>query len=92
MDDTADIAYVEIGSLAGQDAVLPAALLRSRRIRVTGSGAGSVPKEELLAEVPAVLDLFARGSFDAAYTAYPISRAAEAWAHQGRTRAVLVPG
>jgi hypothetical protein len=46
---------VQIGSLAGTAASLPAALLRSRRIRITGSGVGSVS------------------------------------AHQGRTRAVIVP-
>jgi NADPH:quinone reductase-like Zn-dependent oxidoreductase len=90
-DDTADIAYVQIGSLAGFDAMLPAALLRSRRIRITGSGAGSTSRQKMLAEVPAVLSGFADGTFSPAYTAYPLSRVGDAWAHQGRTRAVIVP-
>lgn len=91
-DETSDVAYVQIGSLAGTEAALPAALLRSRRIRVTGSGVGSVSKAQMIAEVPEVLARFADGTFDAPYTAYPLSRIGEAWAHQGRTRAVVVPG
>jgi NADPH:quinone reductase-like Zn-dependent oxidoreductase len=90
-DENADIDYVQIGSLAGSEAALPAALLRSRRIRVTGSGTGSVSKQQMIAEIPDVLARFADGTFDAPYTAYPLSRIGEAWAHQGRTRAVVVP-
>ncbi len=40
-DAKANTAYVQIGSLAGRAASLPADLLRSRRIRITGSGVGS---------------------------------------------------
>ncbi|MFC9968891.1 zinc-binding alcohol dehydrogenase family protein [Nocardia ignorata] len=83
--------YVQIGTLAGTDASLPAALLRSRRIRISGSGLGSVSKEQMIAEVPALLARFADGTFDPPYTTYPLSRVGEAWAHQGRQRAVIVP-
>ena len=38
--DEADIKYVQIGSLAGYEASVPAALLRSRRLTISGSGAG----------------------------------------------------
>ncbi|WP_328393757.1 zinc-binding alcohol dehydrogenase family protein [Nocardia sp. NBC_00416] len=90
-DDSVAVDYVQIGSLAGTEAVLPAALLRSRRIRVSGSGTGSVSKDQMIAELPAVLARFAAGTFDAPYTAYPLSRVGEAWSHQGRSRAVVVP-
>lgn len=90
-DDGGAVDYVQIGSLAGAEAMLPAALLRSRRIRVGGSGKGSVSKEQMIAELPGILARFADGTFDAPYTAYPLSRVGEAWAHQGRTRAVVVP-
>ncbi|WP_237108907.1 zinc-binding alcohol dehydrogenase family protein [Nonomuraea sp. MG754425] len=90
-DDSAMIDYVQIGSLAGTDAVLPAALLRSRRIRISGSGTGSVSKARMIAELPGIIARFADGTFDAPYTVYPLSRIGEAWAHQGRTRAVVVP-
>ncbi|MGI5222614.1 zinc-binding alcohol dehydrogenase family protein [Nocardia sp. CA-290969] len=90
-DDGAAVDYVQIGSLAGAEAVLPAALLRSRRIRVSGSGMGSVSKQQMVAEFPDILARFADGTFDAPYTSYPLSRVGDAWAHQGRTRAVVVP-
>ncbi|GAA2207334.1 zinc-binding alcohol dehydrogenase family protein [Nonomuraea monospora] len=90
-DDDSTISYVQIGSLAGTEAALPAALLRSRRIRISGSGAGSVSKAEMIAAFPDIIARFADGTFDAPYTAYPLSRVGEAWAHQGHTRAVIVP-
>ncbi|MEU2039961.1 quinone oxidoreductase family protein [Nocardia niwae] len=90
-DDRTAIDYVQIGSLAGTEAALPAALLRGRRIRISGSGAGSVSKAAMIAELPDVLARFANGTFDAPYTDYPLSRVGEAWAHRGRTRAVVVP-
>jgi NADPH:quinone reductase-like Zn-dependent oxidoreductase len=90
-DNSVPVDYVQIGSLAGTEALLPAALLRSRRIRISGSGLGSVSKEQMIAEVPAMLARFADGTFDTPYTAYPLSRVGDAWAHEGRTRAVIVP-
>ncbi|WP_199442958.1 quinone oxidoreductase family protein [Umezawaea beigongshangensis] len=90
-DTEADTAYAQIGSLAGLEASLPADLLRSRRIRITGSGVGSVSPEEMLAEAPEVMARFADGSLRVPYTAFPLSRIGEAWAHTGRSRAVVVP-
>ncbi|GGS09994.1 alcohol dehydrogenase [Streptomyces humidus] len=90
-EDSADIAYVQVGTLGGADASVPAALLRSRRMRITGSGAGSVPTQRLLTQIPRVIGAIAEGILQAPYTAYPISRAGEAWAHSGPTRAVIVP-
>ncbi|MEU4765051.1 zinc-binding alcohol dehydrogenase family protein [Actinosynnema sp. NPDC023794] len=90
-DSGAGTAYVQIGSLAGLEASLPAELLRSRRIRISGSGAGSVSVEEMLAKAPEVMARFADGSLHVPYTAYPLSRVDEAWAHSGRSRAVVVP-
>ena len=90
-DTEANTAYVQIGSVAGLEASLPADLLRSRRIWISGSGAGSVSHEEMLAEAPEVMARFADGSLHLPYTAFPLSRVAEAWAHTGRSRAVIVP-
>ncbi|PWW67206.1 quinone oxidoreductase family protein [Actinokineospora spheciospongiae] len=87
----ADTAYAQIGSLAGPEASLPADLLRGRRIRITGSGIGSVSPEEMLAEAPEVMARFADGSMQVPHTAFPLSRVGEAWAHTGRSRAVVVP-
>ncbi|MFD0474498.1 hypothetical protein ACFQ0B_44350 [Nonomuraea thailandensis] len=45
----------------------------------------------MIAELPEIIARFGDGTFDAPYTAYPLSRVGEAWAHQGHTRAVVVP-
>lgn len=90
-DDAAEISYVQIGSLAGAEASLPAILLRSRRITLHGSGAGSVRTEQLMAELPRLMALIADGTLEIPYTVHPMSRVAEAWDHSGRSRVVVVP-
>lgn len=90
-DDDADISYVQIGSLAGPEAAVPASLLRSRHITLSGSGAGSSSTAQLLALLPSLMALIADGTLDIPYTAYPLSRIADAWTHTGHTRAVVVP-
>ena len=42
-EDTADISYVQIGALAGAEAAVPSSLLRSRKLTISGSGAGWFP-------------------------------------------------
>lgn len=91
-EDTADIAYVEIGALAGADARVPAALLRSRRIRVTGSGAGSASVAEIMAQLGVYIELIAAGKVEVPTTTFPLSRISEAWdADLRSSRAVIVP-
>jgi hypothetical protein len=90
-DDTGNIAYVSIGTLAGADAALPSEVLRSRRIRITGSGMGSFTRERMFTAIPEVMAHIADGTLTAPYTAYPLTRVDQAWAHTGPTRAVIVP-
>lgn len=90
-DTEANTAYVQIGSLAGPAASLPADLLRSRRIQIAGSGIGSQSAEAMFAAAPEVMARFADGSLQLPYAAFPLSRIGEAWAHTGRSRAVVVP-
>ncbi|MGO1259731.1 MAG: NAD-dependent epimerase/dehydratase family protein [Brachybacterium tyrofermentans] len=87
----ADISYVQIGSLAGAEASVPASLLRSRRLRLSGSGLGSFSTERLHAELPRLLAHIADGTLPVPYTVYPFGSIEEAWAHTGRSRAVVVP-
>ncbi len=93
-EDKADIAYVQIGSLAGATAAVPSALLRSRRIRITGSGAGSASLDALMDEVPRYIELIAQGLVDVPVSVFPLSAVADAWAAsaQGGERVVVVPG
>ncbi|WP_226355360.1 zinc-binding alcohol dehydrogenase family protein [Pseudonocardia sp. ICBG601] len=51
--------YVQIGALAGRTVALDAAILRARRIDVSGSGGGSIDPALLFAELPRLLDAVA---------------------------------
>ncbi len=45
-EDRADIKYVQIGALAGPEAAVPSALLRSRKLTISGSGAGRARRRD----------------------------------------------
>lgn len=90
-DDDADISYVQIGGSAGPEAAVPASLLRSRRITISGSGAGSMSSEEIFAQLPRLMRHLADGTIHVPYTPYPLEHIDGAWAHTGRTRAVVTP-
>jgi NADPH:quinone reductase-like Zn-dependent oxidoreductase len=92
-DDTADIAYIQIGAAAGPQAAVPAALLRSRRIRISGSGAGAAQIADVMAEVPVYMQLIADGSVDVPTKTAPLALISEAWtaAPDDTYRVVVVP-
>jgi NADPH:quinone reductase-like Zn-dependent oxidoreductase len=79
-EDDADISYTQIGSLAGSEAALPASLLRSRHIRISGSGAGSVTVATIVAQLPGYMRLIADGDVRVPVRPFPLSRIADAWA------------
>jgi NADPH:quinone reductase-like Zn-dependent oxidoreductase len=84
--------YIQIGAAGGPDAALPASLLRARPIAIAGSGAGSASMKTLMQELPAYLDVLARGGVTLRTNVYPLEHIAEAW--QDATpgvRAVVVP-
>ena len=90
--DRADISYVQIGAAAGPDAAVPAALLRSRKLRITGSGAGSASLTDIIAEIPRYVALIADGAVDVPIRTFPLSQVSEAWnaAERGRPRVVVL--
>ncbi|MFT4029271.1 MAG: zinc-binding alcohol dehydrogenase family protein [Protaetiibacter sp.] len=88
-DDTADIEHIEIGAAGGQTAALPAALLRSRRMRVRGSGAGASPIEQIMRELPVLMGHIAAGRVTVPVAAYPLHDIGAAWAHGPGERAVV---
>lgn len=91
-EDKADIAYVQIGSTAGADASLPASLLRSRRIRISGSGLGSASMAEVFAQVPVYMKLIAEGQVEVPTRVFPLSKIVDAWAsNESGRRTVVVP-
>jgi D-arabinose 1-dehydrogenase-like Zn-dependent alcohol dehydrogenase len=93
-EDTADISYVQIGAMAGAEAAVPAQLLRSRRIRIAGSGAGSASMAGIIAQLPRYMELIATGKVRVPTQVFPLSEVTSAWAaaERGGPRAVVVPG
>lgn len=92
--DRADIAYVQIGAAAGPEAAVPAALLRSRKLRITGSGAGSGSVTDIIAQIPHYIQLISDGAVDVPIRTFPLSLVSEAWeaAERGRPRVVVLAG
>jgi NADPH:quinone reductase-like Zn-dependent oxidoreductase len=93
-EDGASIKYVQIGALAGAEAAVPSALLRSRKLTISGSGAGSVPAAQIKAQIPAYIQLIADGSVQVPYRTFPLSDVGAAWtaSAQPGPRVVLIPG
>ena len=93
-EDRANIAYVQIGQTAGANASVPASLLRSRRIRISGSGAGSAQIADVIAQLPAYMQLIAERRVEVPTRTFPLSDIANAWDAATRSgyRVVVVPG
>jgi NADPH:quinone reductase-like Zn-dependent oxidoreductase len=92
--DRADISYVQIGAGAGSQAAVPAALLRSRKLRITGSGAGSASITDIIAEIPRYIQLISDGAVDVPIRTFPLSMVSAGWeaAERGRPRVVILAG
>jgi NADPH:quinone reductase-like Zn-dependent oxidoreductase len=93
-EDGADIKYVQIGALAGAEAAVPSSLLRSRKLTISGSGAGSVRAADIKAQIPAYIKLIAEGSVRVPYRTFPLSDISAAWTASAEPgpRVVLIPG
>ncbi|HTZ92690.1 MAG TPA: hypothetical protein VMB74_09875 [Streptosporangiaceae bacterium] len=78
-EDSGDTRYVQIGSLAGLEASVPAALLRSRRLTISGSGAGSAREADIRTQIPAYLELIADGRVQVPLRTFPLSDVSAAW-------------
>jgi NADPH:quinone reductase-like Zn-dependent oxidoreductase len=84
--------YVEIGGAAGEQATVPASLLRSRPFRLTGSGIGSFDMRRYIGQIPVYVQLIADGKVQVDAQAYPLSQVGEAWTAPPGPRPVLIAG
>jgi NADPH:quinone reductase-like Zn-dependent oxidoreductase len=93
-EDDSEIKYVQIGSLAGLEAAVPSTLLRSRKVTISGSGAGSVSGADIRAQIPRYIDLIGGGSVDVPFRTFPLSDIGTAWTESAKSgpRVVVVPG
>ncbi|WP_371667053.1 zinc-binding alcohol dehydrogenase family protein [Streptomyces sp. NBC_00289] len=87
---TGATSYVEIGGAAGEQAAVPASLLRSRPFRLSGSGIGSFDMRRYFTQVAAYVQLITDGKVEVNAQAYPLSRISEAWTAPAGPRPVLI--
>lgn len=73
------LTWIQIGSVAGADAAIPSAALRSANFQIIGSGQGSVTPAGYLAEFPALIDAIAGGKLIANPIACPLPKIEEVW-------------
>ncbi len=92
-DRSRPLTWIEIGSVAGSEAPVPSAALRSARLQIVGSGIGSVPGRDFVTELPKLAEAVADGAFDVRARAVPLAEVEQAWADAASTtdRIVLVP-
>jgi NADPH:quinone reductase-like Zn-dependent oxidoreductase len=92
-DRGAPLTWIEIGAVAGPEAAIPSAALRSARLQIVGSGIGSVPGRDFVKELPKLASAVADGAFDVRARAVPLAEVERAWTERAGTsdRIVLVP-
>ena len=73
------LTWIEIGSVAGGTAAIPSAALRAARLQIVGSGQGSVPTRDILAELPAIAGEITRGAFRIDARTVPLAAVEAAW-------------
>ncbi len=92
-DRSAAVIWIEVGATAGPEATIPAAALRSARLQIVGSGIGSVPGRDFVAELPELAAAVSEGGFDVHARAVPLRDVEAAWTApaDAADRVVLVP-
>jgi NADPH:quinone reductase-like Zn-dependent oxidoreductase len=86
------LSWVQIGSVAGPTAAIPSAALRAARLQIVGSGQGSVPTRDILAELPQIAEAIAQGSFVIDAEAVPLAQVEQVWGRAvGSHRIVITP-
>ncbi|KQV06528.1 quinone oxidoreductase family protein [Leifsonia sp. Root112D2] len=92
---SAPLTWIQIGSVAGQDAAIPSAALRSTQLQFLGSGMGSVAGHVFAEELPAIAQAITDGEFDIRTRVVPLAEVETAWAQSetgsAAERIVFVP-
>lgn len=89
-DRARPLTWIEIGSVAGRTASLPSAALRAARLQLVGSGQGSVPTRDIVAELPALAAEVGRGTFSIDTRTVPLEDVEAAWKDDGDDRRVVI--
>ena len=91
-DESQQLTWIQIGSVAGRTAPIPSAALRAVPLQIVGSGQGSVSARDIVAELPALAAEIAKGTFAIDARAVPLADVERAWRDTGaRHRIVITP-
>ncbi len=88
-DSVRSTRFVEVGESAGKTISLPGATLRSVDLTLKGSGFGSVPLRTILAMMPTLFSLAAKGELKIAVEPVPLSEVETAWNRPGKGRRIV---
>ena len=78
--------------MAGLDLTVPSAWLRAARLALVGSGQGSVPTRDIVAELPALAAHLTTNAYTIDATPTPLAEVATAWtAPRSTNRIVFTP-
>ena len=91
-DSWQPLTWIQIGSMAGAEAATSSAALRSMPLQIVGSGIGSVPVAELLAELPELADAISNGTLRTQARAVPLAEVEQVWQEpENGQRVVFTP-
>ncbi|HVU68771.1 MAG TPA: zinc-binding alcohol dehydrogenase family protein [Ktedonobacteraceae bacterium] len=87
------VRLIEIGQMAGSTITLPASVLRSSGLEISGSGAGTAAVEQVIQAIPQFLEYAASGKLRIETTAVPLAEVEAAWRRPNldNRRLVFVP-
>jgi len=84
------LSWVQIGSMGGDVAGIPGAFLRSANLNILGSGIGSLSMRQIVAELPALIQEVALGTFRIEARAVPLSEIEQVWTEPAQSSARIV--
>jgi NADPH:quinone reductase-like Zn-dependent oxidoreductase len=84
------LTWIEVGSVAGPAAAVPSAALRGARLQIVGSGQGSVPTRDILAELPELAAEITNGTFRTDTRAVPLADIETAWKDTGGNQRIVI--
>jgi NADPH:quinone reductase-like Zn-dependent oxidoreductase len=80
---------VEVGASAGKTITLPAEVLRSIDLTLTGSGFGAASLERIFAAIPSLFEMAAAGKLQIAVDPIPLGEVESAWSRVEKGRRIV---
>ena len=91
-DSAQPLTWIQIGSMAGAEADIPSATLRSMPLQIVGSGIGSVPVADIVGELPQLAAEISRGTLRTQARAVSLAEVERVWQQpENGQRVVFTP-